>query len=385
MPSRLLLLAPQAPSGLGSPTFWMPASPHRDVSGGRAGLVTGDNRQAMLPRGCHTAEARRGEAPTAKRLPLGSQSAQAATTPHRGRAAPPAPPAPLHPTTPPPGAFPGLGKGTAVPRTPAPRNEQAQHPLQKLICQKIPSLATKKKQTCPRGVGMGRLRGDTSASPRGLGGSRVAAAAAASPHQRSPRGGERKGFYRARGLLLTKVEAVIGRVGPPPLLRAVAGHGAEAAARRPPPPPPRRQQPRQPRRRAHDGGGHPPPSFPFLGPPGLRRSAPRRAAPRRPPAPPAPRRQTSHGGGGCCRPPGAAPCPLLPHQRGGRAAAYAPGRGCRLREGTAVSPERPKMAALALKRRVRGGGFFPEGVAAAGPRRCPVCPAGPREVAAPPC
>lgn len=107
------------------------------------------------------------------------------------------------------------------------------------------------------------------------------------PH---PRGGVVE-VYRARGLLLTKVEAVIGRVGPPPLLRAVAGHAAEAAARRPPPPL-RRQQPPQPRRRAHDGSGRLP--SPSCG----RRAC---AASLRAAAAPCPHRGTSHGGERCCR------------------------------------------------------------------------------------
>lgn len=149
MPSRLLLLAPQAPSGLGSPTFWMPASPHRDVSGGRAGLVTGDNRQAMLPRGCHTAEARRGEAPTAKRLPLGSQSAQAATTPHRGRAAPPAPPAPLHPTTPPQGPSRGWGRARLCRAHQPPGTSRPSIPSKSLSARKSPRSPQKKNKPAP--------------------------------------------------------------------------------------------------------------------------------------------------------------------------------------------------------------------------------------------
>lgn len=214
----------------------------------------------MLPLGCHTAEIRRNKAPTAKAV-LGLPERPVAFAPrlpqHRTRqrftlGPPPAPllppPAPL---LPPSSGLRGLGKATAGRRTPAPWTEQAQHPLQKWICQEAPSLSTKNLHTHtphPLGGGWG-LRGDTSDSPRGLGGSgEPPPLPTVDPAKRG-----RKGFYQARGLLLTKVEAVIGRVRPPPLLRAVAGHGAEAAPRRPPPR--RRQQPRQPRRRTHNGGG----------------------------------------------------------------------------------------------------------------------------------
>lgn len=122
-----------------------------------------------------------------------------------------------------------------------------------------------------------------------------------------------------RGLLLTKVEAVIGSVGPPPLLRAVAGHGAEAAARRPPPPP-RRQQPPQPRQRTHDGCDRLPPLPAAAGP------APRRAAPaswRPGPCPGCPHRSLPPGTARHGTEDGAAatgPALLLPHRRGRRAA-----------------------------------------------------------------
>lgn len=83
---------------------------------------------------------------------------------------------------------------------------------------------------------------------------KASAAAVNRRSRRAPWDAGKEGVRRARGLLLTKVEAIIGRVGPAPLLRNVPGHGAETAARRLPPTP-HRQQPHQPRRRTYDGDG----------------------------------------------------------------------------------------------------------------------------------
>lgn len=194
--------------------------------------------------------------PWAPRAPRGL-CAQAATTPHQ---------AALHPRPPPSTSSPppstsssplqrpsraGEGDGWAAHTSPLDRAGPASPPEVDLPRSPL-TLHKKPTHTHPapprRGWG---LRGDTSDSPRGLGGSgEPPPLPTVDPAKRG-----RKGFYQARGLLLTKVEAVIGRVRPPPLLRAVAGHGAEAAPRRPPPPPRRRQQPRQPRRRTHNGGG----------------------------------------------------------------------------------------------------------------------------------
>lgn len=141
-----------------------------------------------------------------------------------------------------------------------------------------------------------------------------------------------------RGLLLTKVEAVIGSVGPPPLLRAVAGHGAEAAARRPPPPP-RRQQPPQPRQRTHDGCDRLPPLPAAAGP-----------APRRPPGVLAPALAVPTGPCRQARPGTARKTvllrqgPLSSCRTGGDEEQQSVPPRCRLRGGAALSPERPKMA-----------------------------------------
>lgn len=182
----------------------------------------------MLPLGCQTQEVRRGKAPMAKAV-LGVPE-----RPGYHNTAPPQccthTPAPSPNTCSPSKGLRRAGEGHGCAAHTSPRGRAGPPSPPQAFCQKIPSLSTKK---CRLGVAV-RLRDDTSASPKGHGGSGEPPPPLPTVHP--ARQGE-EGFYGARGLLLTKVEAVIGRVGPPPLLRAVAGHGAEAAPQRPPPPP----------------------------------------------------------------------------------------------------------------------------------------------------
>lgn len=258
MPSHCHLLAP---AGGWSPTFWMSASSLGDVSGGSEGCP-GDKGRAGLSHHRASHGCPRGA--------TGDPSLCRYT-------------APLHPRSPP-----GLSKGKAGPGLSRPSTLSRRRDVYRICPHSL--------QKYSPSAAVGRLGGDTSARPRSLRGSEEAPPPPPLPfHAR--RGTGQEGVYRARGLLLTKVEAVIGRVGPAPLFRAVAGHGAQA------PPPPRRQQqqPRQPRRRPHDGGGRAPPSLPFLRPP--RRPCPACCGPAGPGVAP----RGAEGACGVARPQGTAP------------------------------------------------------------------------------